>query len=242
MTPVGRPRGSIVPRPSHDAWNAVARRFADALRAADPLEAQAVALQALAAGLSLAAVHARIVTPALYRIGQLWERAAITVADEHAAASIAERVLAELSAHAPADRARLDATVLLATPEGETHAIGLRMLADVLDSAGATVVYLGTDVPPDALASAARRFAPEVVGLSLTMALGTWQLEAAIAAVEAVRPQARVLLGGQGIPQRLVDGGLPYVAGIEDAVAEVTWLAGSVAGAARAQPSARPPA
>jgi hypothetical protein len=34
-------------------------------------------------------VLARIITPAMYWIGELWERGAITVADEHAATAIA---------------------------------------------------------------------------------------------------------------------------------------------------------
>ena len=235
MTPVGRPRGSIVPRPSVDPWNAVARRFGDALRVADPVEAEAVALQAHASGLPLASVHARVVAPALYRIGELWERGAITVADEHAATAIADRVLAALRARVrPADPERVAATVLLAAPEGEAHVVGLRMLADVLECAGARVAYLGADVPADALASAVGRFEPDVVGLSLTMGLGTRRVEASIAAVAAARPEARVLVGGQGIPQRLVTGGVPYVAGVEDVVAEVAWLTGSVAGSVEA--------
>ena len=63
----------------------------------------------------------------------MWERDAITVADEHAATAVAERVLASLAARARADR-RVSATVLLAPPEGETHVLGLRMLADVLEA------------------------------------------------------------------------------------------------------------
>ncbi len=53
-----------------------------------------------------------------------------------------------------------------------------------------------------------------------------------------------MLLGGQGISQRLLDEGLPYVASVEDAVAEVTRLTASVAGRAdgvRGQPAASPP-
>ncbi len=57
------------------------------------------------------------------------------------------------------------------------------MLADVLECAGAIVVYLGADVPASALAAATARFAPDVVGRSLTMALGTGRLEASIAAL-----------------------------------------------------------
>jgi methanogenic corrinoid protein MtbC1 len=119
------------------------------------------------------------------------------------------------------------------------------MLADVLECAGAIVVYLGTNVPPGALAAATGRFAPDAVGLSLTMALGTGRLEASIAAVGAARPEAQVLVGGQGVAQRLVDAGVPYVAGIEDAVAELAWLTGGVAGAAEppgTQSAASPPA
>ena len=70
------------------------RRYLDALRVADARRARAVAGDALSAGLSLAELDARVITPAMYRIGDLWAQRALTVADEHAATAISHDVLA----------------------------------------------------------------------------------------------------------------------------------------------------
>ena len=175
--------------------------------------------------MSIAEVHARVITPAMYWIGELWKRGAITVADEHVATAIAHRVLASLYL-SQADRP-LDVrdTVLLAAPAGEHHGLGLRIVGDLLELSGFHVVYLGADTPPDALAAAVGEHEPALVGLSSTVSLGSSSLEEAMAAVIATRPATPILLGGLGVPQRLIDSGVPYLANVEWLVAEVERLA-----------------
>ena len=46
-----------------------------------------------------------------------------------------------------------------------------------------------------------------------------------MAAVTAARPATPILLGGLGVPQRLIDSGVPYLANVEWLVAEVERLA-----------------
>jgi MerR family transcriptional regulator, light-induced transcriptional regulator len=137
-------------------WKGLARRFGDALRAADGRQAEAQAMAAHRAGLSIAEVHTRVITPAMYWIGELWERGAVTVADEHVATAISDRVMASL--HASAVSHRLDArdTVLVAAPQDEHHGLGARMVADVLEWGGFRVICLGTNVPSEALAATLR--------------------------------------------------------------------------------------
>ena len=84
-------------------WSAYVRRYVDTLPAADARRAQAVARDALTAGLALAELHARVITPAMYRIGELWAQRALTVADEHAATAISHDVLATLRSSTAGD-------------------------------------------------------------------------------------------------------------------------------------------
>jgi MerR family transcriptional regulator, light-induced transcriptional regulator len=182
------------------------RLYLEALRAADGPGAYRIAAGALREGMTAAALCQRVMTPAMHEIGLLWEQGAITVADEHLATALTNRVLAALrpsfcDAIPPTSR-----RALLATVEGERHALGLRMAADVLEDAGYATVYLGADVPTGALVRAIESFAPDLVALAATMPRLTQRLEAAAEEVRRASPSLGLLIGGQAAPPR-IDGG-----------------------------------
>jgi diguanylate cyclase (GGDEF)-like protein len=216
--------GLAARRDADERLAAIARRFGDALRGGDGRGAEGIAREALSGGMSLAGTYARVVAPAMHWIGQLWARGAITVAEEHLAAAIAHRVIAALYMSNAVAATGAEATVVLAAPACEHHGLGLRMAADVLETGGFRVVYLGTDVPVEALHATAAARQPAVVGLSLTMAQDAAAAAQAAAAVNRASPETHVLFGGQGVPRRWIDEGVNYAASVETLVAEVRRL------------------
>lgn len=216
----GRPRHTDLELGAQDlrAW---VRRYGDAMRAADARGAVGIARDALAAGLSLPALHARVITPAMYWIGELWAQEALTVADEHAATAISHDVLASIKDPTHNDPPVLGETVLLAAPGGEQHGLGLKMAADVLESAGYHVVYLGVDVPIEALIQTVATYRPALTGVSLTMPRPSGEIQALIDAIAAANPDAGMLIAGQGVPEWLRDDRVTYIASVETLVAQV---------------------
>ena len=153
-------------------------------------------------------LYQRVITPALYEIGRLWEKGALTVADEHLATALTHRVLASLR---PPVRGEVSAgeqetprerRALLAAVEGEQHALGLRMAADVLEDAGLHTIYLGADVPTDALLQAIASLSPDLVALSATMPELAPRLEEVAVIVREAHPRIGLLVGGQAAPLR----------------------------------------
>ncbi len=199
--------------------------FVDALRAGSAVAAAAVLDEALADGMEPAAVHSRVIEPAMYRIGELWQDGAITVEDEHVATAISHGVLARLFPRLLSAPARSRERVILAAAEGEHHVLGLRMAADVLEGAGFDVLYLGADVPGDALLSACRAHRPAILGLSATMTLNVPTLIWELAQLELLEERPVVMVGGQGIPpaiDRVL--GVTQIAQSEGVVATVEVL------------------
>ncbi|HEY6729518.1 MAG TPA: cobalamin-dependent protein [Solirubrobacterales bacterium] len=186
------------------------RLYLDALRAADAPSAFRVASTALGEGLTLPELCQRVIAPAMHEIGKLWERGALTVADEHLATALTHRVLAALrppvEPEGGVDSRRTKA--MLAAVEGEQHALGLRMAADLLEEAGFHTIYLGADVPTDALLQAVDSLAPDILALSATMPELSVQLEEVGAAVHRTRPQIELLFGGQAASPRISSGRL----------------------------------
>jgi methanogenic corrinoid protein MtbC1 len=196
------------------AWRSILgtlqRRYLDALLIGTEDEAERVVREAIDAGTPEAVIGEEVIAHAMRVVGELWERGAITVADEHLATQISTRVLMLEREAFRAVRRRADATVLLLGIEGEQHILGLQMAASILKHAGYDVVMLGGDVPLAVLPTAIDRHRPAVVGMTATMAATAARLRPAIEAVQADAPRVGVIAGGAGTPASL--GSLPGVA------------------------------
>jgi diguanylate cyclase (GGDEF)-like protein len=200
-----------------------AARYRDALCTADGAGAQRVIDEALAAALAPAAIHALVIEPAMVAVGELWAAGTLTVADEHLATAISQRVLVTLFDRLCVARAGSRERILLAAVEGQRHTLGLRMIADVLEGAGFDVLYLGGDVPVAALSRFAADHQPAVAGLGAA-AGGVDALRASIAAVHDASPATRIMLGGRAVPPSLAASGYPIAAGSMDVLATVEQL------------------
>jgi methanogenic corrinoid protein MtbC1 len=166
-----------------------------------------------AAGDAIAAVAVLddVLAPAMHDIGALWERNEITVADEHLATAMGQRLLTAIAPALIVAPASSRETILLATPASERHTMGLLMANDVLYGAGYDTVLLGAGVPDVALGAALERHRPSVVGLSATMS-ATGDFAAAAKMVYETLPDAHLMTGGRsgsaltaGFPTHYVD-------------------------------------
>ncbi len=177
---------------------------------------------------------------ALEEIGAAWSTGKASVADEHRASAVATRLISRLGARFQ-PRGRKRGTVVLAAPPGELHGIPVSMAADVLRWNGFTVVDLGADTPPDALAETVR-VAPELlaVGLACTTSQEMRSVPGAVAAVHANTPGVPVLLGGGAIvnPAHAMALGADYYTGrvATELLRKIDELAGSRTGCHLARP------
>lgn len=184
----------------------LARLYLEALRAADASRAYRVASGALQQGMTTPELYQRVIAPAMHQIGELWERGAITVADEHMATALTNRILAALRPPPDEASAPRPARALLAAVEGEQHALGLRMAADLLEDAGYDTIYLGADVPTGALLQAVESLSPDLVAVTATMETLAPRLQAVAVELRRAHPKLGVLVGGQAAPPQ-IDGG-----------------------------------
>ncbi len=189
---------------SHEAkLDELGRAYAAALLAGDEVAAELVIRESMDAKLTPAEIDEEIIAPALWLIGELWERGDISVADEHLATEISIRVLALQREAQRLARGRMQHLVMLASPAGEHHVVALRMVANLLRDAGYEAVMLGADVPPAALARSASRYRPDAICLTGTMPGAGDQMLVAIHEVQDVWPRARFVVGGRGLTSRL---------------------------------------
>jgi methanogenic corrinoid protein MtbC1 len=185
--------------PTDDSIKELADAFAEALLAGDEAEAEIAIREAMDAELSSSEIDELLIAPALWLVGELWERGKISVAQEHLATEISVRVLALQREAERVTRSRVGYRVMLATPTGELHVVALRMVGNLLRGAGYDVVMLGPDVPATALGDLAKLVSTDVVCMSLTMAGHKNEILSAIDNVRLAVPSVGFVVGGRGL-------------------------------------------
>lgn len=182
-------------------WQAQAGRLHAALAEGEERQARQ-GLRRLAGGVPLIDLCEHVIAPALRRIGADWAAGHLSVAQEHRASAICERLLA-VHAQQPAGRPR--GTAVVATPPGERHGLPALMAAACLREDRWHVHHLATDLPVAEVSRLAHDTAAGLIIFSCTMP------EAVVLGEQAAREAAagggpRVLAGRPGASLRdLID-------------------------------------
>jgi len=228
-------------READRATRRLSRAYQDALTVADAGAAGRVARQALAEGLGVAGLYQRVIAPAMWRIGELWGRGEGSVAEEHLATALTHRVMAGIYGSSFGHKL-MPGRILMASVEGDQHALGLRMAADVIELAGYETIYLGADVPIAEILEAVATRSPDLVGLSATMPGSAPVLDRAIAELHRLDPSPIVLFGGQGARSREDDGRAVFVSDLEQLLGVVEAAIDIPSADSKASPTSWEPA
>ncbi|ASW54998.1 B12-binding domain-containing protein [Plantactinospora sp. KBS50] len=182
---------------TRDPDGALAGAYAELIRCladADEYAATDVALGLLAAGVPAERVLLDLVAPAQAQVGRWWQANEWSVAQEHAATHISERVVAAVSSYASPRPHR--GRVVVACMDGEWHALPARLVAEVLRLRGWHVTFLGASVPAAHLVSYLHRHDAQAVALGCAVPMRLPQAHTMIEACR--RADVPILVGGLG--------------------------------------------
>ena len=143
-------------------------------------------------------IYRELVIPVLREVGRLWEADELSVAEEHFVSTTTQQLLPQLYPFAdyrePSGKVALAASI-----GGNQHDLALRVLADLLELEGWTVVLLGADYPAAELPEAVARFGPHLVTLSVALVPQIDTLIEALAAVRAAPDAPKLIVGGRAL-------------------------------------------
>jgi methanogenic corrinoid protein MtbC1 len=186
----------LVPEPtSPEELRAVAGDYRAALLERDERRARAIVEDLAGRGARIVDIYTLVLGPALQEIGDLWSLERVSVADEHYATELTIRLLGVLAPDRRLPPARGRLAVVTASPN-ELHALGSRMLADLLERAGWEVIALGAAAPADALAQLVTDECPDLVALSTATVGRLPGAEEAVGLLHRVRPRPLIAVGG----------------------------------------------
>lgn len=172
----------------------VRERLWTAVLEADESAAAATVFDAVDGGMTPEDVLLDVIASVQRRIGTEWAANRITVAQEHAATAINDRVIAALAHHPACAPGDLVGRVTVACVDGEWHALPARLLAEVLRLRGWRVDFLGAQVPTPHLIAHLHQHGPDAVALSCMIPTRLPTAHAAITACQAAG--TAVLAGG----------------------------------------------
>lgn len=154
-----------------------------------------------------------VVAPLFRAVGDRWHRGELGVHHEHLATAVALPFLSSLrSSTSPVDGAP---TMVVGTLAGERHELGGLLVAVAGALVGWRVLYLGADLPLEALSNAALETGAEVVAVSIVGEGGAGQIEEEIGRLLARLPVGtEVLVGGGGARRLLQATGGEGLAGV----------------------------
>ncbi|MGD2108955.1 MAG: cobalamin-dependent protein [Phycisphaerae bacterium] len=171
--------------------------YLKAILEGDRTAAESLILATLDEGTTIAEVYEGIVAPAQARLGRMWHRGEISVADEHFGSATTQSVMSLLRPRFAKAKPNRRILVATSTP-GDLHEIGLRMVSDLFEIDGWSVIYLGANTPTAALVELLDRRQPNLLALSVSTGL---TLRDAGELIETIRgtgniANMKILIGG----------------------------------------------
>jgi methanogenic corrinoid protein MtbC1 len=173
----------------------LANSYLEALLSGDAEGALKVVDGAQQGGLDFEVVIQHVLQPVQRELGRLWQVNQISVAQEHYCTAVSERVLSQLRFE---QREKKDSRFFVgACVEGEQHALGIRMVGEVLDSHGWRVYLTGANTPTNSLLDLVRRTNVQVLGVSCATVLYLPNLRRLVHAVKEIGSRVRIMVGGR---------------------------------------------
>jgi MerR family transcriptional regulator, light-induced transcriptional regulator len=167
--------------------------------AGDEAGAWRIVEDALASGTEPSGVYLDLLVPVLRSIGKGWADGTVSVAAEHRASAIAQRIIGRLGPQF-ARRGRKRGTVIIGAPAGDQHSLPGAIVADLLRAQGFDVIDLGPNSPAASFAETAAeatRLIAVVIGVTAPGLDDA--VRSAIAALHGTRLSMPILVGGSAI-------------------------------------------
>ena len=171
----------------------------------DEDETAAALISAYLHGQSLASLFDRVITPAMHRVGNLWCRGELTIADEHLATQTAITSLQKLRGviHVPPPT---ETRALICGIEGDLHELPIRLSHSLLEADGWDVINLGPNTPLFTLVEALTKHRPELLCISAKLISDPDRLVRDYAQLRkaATKLHSKIALGGDGFADLLM--------------------------------------
>jgi MerR family transcriptional regulator, light-induced transcriptional regulator len=140
-------------------------------------------------------IYQSIVSGAMQHIGELWERDNISVADEHLATATCDFMISRF--HGRSKRKISKYKVMFLCVEQEQHTLGMRMASLLFEESGWKTRMMGANLPLAHAVSAAEKWKPDVICISVTILYHVPILKSYVEALESLPFDPKIMVGSR---------------------------------------------
>jgi methanogenic corrinoid protein MtbC1 len=173
----------------------LAEQYLQALLQGERHRASRLVLDAARSGVNIKAIYLHVFQVAQREVGRLFQIKRASIAEEHYCTAATQLIMGQLSSYVFGTE-RLGRSMVAAAVVGESHDIGIRMVADFFEMEGWDTFYLGANTPVAAIVEAILERKASLLALSVTTSIHVGLAAKAIDAVRAASPGVRILVGG----------------------------------------------
>ncbi len=142
-------------------------------------------------------IYEKIIQRSMYRIGELWDKCRLSIAEEHVASEITRELLPVVKAQ-KAKHLLPGKRIVITCVQKERHEIGARIIADYFELNGWDSVFVGTNLPNRNLIEFVNKRNPDLIGVSNNFYLNVTGLLELIDMIKNIRSEQKIIIGGQG--------------------------------------------
>jgi len=174
-------------------------RYADALARGEANVAQSIIDDAIERGATPPEIYLSVLAPAQVKIGEMWHRGDISIAQEHLATAITMQMM-DRQRQAAKPRTPIGLRALVTPAKDDQHFVGARITADLLIMDGWDVDFFWNATPDKDLAEYLQLRRIDLLAISATM---SEFLPNVVATTDAIRKldhsRPKILLGGSAV-------------------------------------------
>lgn len=172
-------------------------RYLNALLTGDRTNSRAVIEEILKTGMPANAVYLNVIWPIMLEIEHLTKEDRLTPAQEHMATRINRTIVDQLQNKLPRRPAR-EKKVVICSAESESKELGGQILADLFESDGWEVRFIGGGVTNEDVLAFVNQYAPDVLLIYGTAATQAPQIRSLIDKIKSINawPDMKIMLSG----------------------------------------------
>ncbi len=207
-------------------------RYADAVARGQTTVAQSIIDDAIANGATPAEIYLSVLAPAQVKLGDMWHRGEINIAQEHLATAITMQMM-DRQRQAAKPRTPLGLRALVTPVKDDQHFVGARMIADLLIMDGWDVDFFWNATPDKDLAEYIQLRRIDLLAISVTMPEFLPNVAETTDTIRKLDPsRPKILLGGSAITHADFDpnnlGGDAIVTDVAHAAQQARQLVGHI--------------
>jgi methanogenic corrinoid protein MtbC1 len=160
-------------------------------------ECRDVLSEAMSGGLEAKAVYRHVIWPAMETVERMYRHDQINLATEHMATRISRSIADQLQTHLERKPA-IGKRILITCADGEPEELGAQMCADLFESEGWNVYFVGGGVPNDEILTLVGELRPEVLMIFGTQPAGVANVRKLIDLIRQVgsNPTMNIMISG----------------------------------------------